>query len=63
MCNINIFLTQKHEKQSIGYRSYGSYICECTLLATFIQITPYHKYNKHKYNNVCFIWCHKCFVW
>jgi hypothetical protein len=31
MCNINIFLTWKHEKQNIGYSCYGSYICECTL--------------------------------
>jgi hypothetical protein len=31
MWNINIFLTQKHEKQGIGYSSYGYYICECTL--------------------------------
>jgi hypothetical protein len=31
MCNINIFLTRKHEKQRIGYSSYGSYICGCTL--------------------------------
>ncbi len=35
MCNINIFLTQKHEKQSTGYSSYGSYICECTHFTPF----------------------------
>jgi len=38
-------LTQKHEKQNTSYRSHGSYIFECTLLAIFTQITPYHKYN------------------
>jgi hypothetical protein len=28
------FLTWKHEKQSTGYSSYGSYICECTHIWT-----------------------------
>jgi hypothetical protein len=30
MCNINISLTRKHEKQITSYNFYGSYICECT---------------------------------
>jgi hypothetical protein len=34
MCNINIFLTQKHKKQSSGHSSYGSYLCECTYMST-----------------------------
>jgi hypothetical protein len=29
MSNMNVFLTQNHEKQGIGYGSYGSYFCEC----------------------------------
>jgi len=29
-----IILIWKHEKQNIGYNSYGSHLCECTSIGT-----------------------------
>jgi hypothetical protein len=44
MCNISIFLTRKHEKQSSGYNSYDSYLCECTPPSFLFQEMVAQKY-------------------
>ncbi len=49
ICNINIFLTRKHEKQSISYNSYGSYIYESTHLEnSLLYMLRGKKYQSNK---------------